>query len=118
MVFNFFSPALFCSRFRFVDSDLHHITIIPITITPITHHRSVGVLSMPDITLGQIVSIVQEEGKLTDDAALTEFAVSPLVFDTVEANSKYSNYLARQDSEMNRWRKSSAVPLPVSDSKF
>jgi len=46
-------------------------------------------------------------------AAMRAFTVPTLVYDTVEATCKYSNYLSRQEEEMARWRKGGAVALPA-----
>lgn len=46
-------------------------------------------------------------------SSMQSFDVPPLVYDTVEATCKYSNYLSRQEEEMARWRKGGAVVLPV-----
>ena len=70
------------------------------------------VLSMPDVTLEDIVSILRKVGESRDDSSLSGFDVPPLVWDTVEATSKYSNYLSRQDDEMNKWRKNGALLIP------
>lgn len=46
-------------------------------------------------------------------SAMQAFSVPLLVYDTVEATCKYSNYLSRQEEEMARWRKGGAVLLPA-----
>ena len=70
------------------------------------------VLSMPDVTLSEIVTAINTIGKRKEDELLSSFSVSPLVYDTVEATCKYMNYLERQEVEMERWRRSSSKPLP------
>jgi hypothetical protein len=46
-----------------------------------------------------------------DSKKFVPFTVSHLVFDTVEATCKYSNYLEQQEKEMIKW-KSSDVSIP------
>ena len=41
-----------------------------------------------------------------------DFAVSPLIYDTAEAEAKYHAYLSQQEGEMMRWRKSNATTIP------
>ena len=107
------------------------------------HKSAADVLSMPDVELGQVVDIIRDLGEAgvgavggeedrvdpqedllgevpaaaaapaITSAAMRGFSVSPLVYDTVEATCKYSNYLSRQEEEMARWRKGGAVVLPV-----
>jgi tRNA uridine 5-carboxymethylaminomethyl modification enzyme len=77
------------------------------------YKSAADVLSMPDVTLSQIIDIVREYGVKTGDDALANFKVDILVYDTVEAISKYINYLSRQEDEMARWRKSGAMLLPT-----
>lgn len=101
------------------------------------HKNAMEILSMPDITLTQIINIIQKKGKTVnnfskkiihstknsrfpmfligatlDDPVFKDFNVPLSVFDTVEANSKYYNYLSRQEDEMARWRKSNLIALP------
>ena len=71
------------------------------------------VLSMPDVTLDEITKIINEQGVKKGDQSLIDFKVDHLVYDTVEAISKYSNYLHRQEDEMARWKKSGAMLLPT-----
>lgn len=77
------------------------------------HKSAAEVLSMPDVTLSQIIDIVRELGVKRGDDALANFSVDHLVYDTVEAISKYINYLSRQEEEMARWKKSGAMLLPT-----
>ena len=77
------------------------------------YKSAADVLSMPDITLEEIVKVVRSVGDRNSDDALQGFTVDPLVFDTVEAIAKYANYLDRQEDEMTRWRKSGSTPLPA-----
>ncbi len=77
------------------------------------HKSAVDVLSMPDVTLTEIVQIINEVGKRDGKIELINFNAGPDVFDTVEATCKYSNYLERQEDEMSRWRKSSNMILPA-----
>lgn len=77
------------------------------------HKNAIEVLSMPDITLSQIITIIRDIGVKRGDEALSNFTVDTLVYDTVEAISKYSNYLSRQEEEMARWKKSGAMLLPT-----
>jgi len=81
------------------------------------YKTAADVLSMPDISLEQIVGVVQkwalDESDSSVDSSLANFSVPPLVYDTVEATCKYSNYLARQNDEMVRWKKGGSVLLPA-----
>lgn len=77
------------------------------------HKNAIEVLSMPDITLSQIITIINEIGVKRENEVWTNFKVDKLVYDTVEAISKYSNYLSRQEEEMARWKKSGAMLLPT-----
>eukprot|EP00981_Chlorochromonas_danica_P012946 scaffold5597_cov159-Ochromonas_danica.AAC.2 len=77
------------------------------------HKSAMDVLSMPDIKLSRIVSIVNEHGKQTNDTEFADFHVGNLVYDTVEATSKYYHYLARQEEEMERWRRNSMIEIPA-----
>eukprot|EP01038_Epipyxis_sp_PR26KG_P010098 gene10098-13574_t len=81
------------------------------------HRTALDVLSMPDVTLTQIIDIINTKGKESNNEEYANFSVPTLAFDTVEAISKYSNYLSRQSDEMERWRKNSNVPLPF-DMKY
>jgi len=82
-----------------------------------TYKTAADVLSMPDISLEQIVGVIRkwalDESDASVDASLASFSVPPLVYDTVEATCKYSNYLARQNDDMVRWKKGGSVLLPV-----
>jgi len=60
------------------------------------HKTAVEVLSMPDITLADITEVVRSLGKERGNPVWAGFEVPPLVYDTVEAIGKYSNYLSRQ----------------------
>jgi tRNA uridine 5-carboxymethylaminomethyl modification enzyme len=77
------------------------------------HKTADDVLSMPEVELEDVLKVINEVGAALGDEALASFRVSPLVFDTLEATCKYSNYLARQEDEMERWRKSGALKIPV-----
>lgn len=71
------------------------------------------VLSMADVTLQEIVELINDRGELMGNNTFSSFAVNSYVYDTVEATAKYSNYLVRQDDEMSRWKRSNAIPLPA-----
>jgi len=79
------------------------------------HKNAVEVLSMPDIGLDDIIKIVKETGSKQEpmNEEWKDFEVKNLVYDTVEAICKYSNYLSRQEDEMERWRKSASLQLPT-----
>jgi tRNA uridine 5-carboxymethylaminomethyl modification enzyme len=79
------------------------------------HKNAVEVLSMPDIGLDDIIKIVKETGSKQEpmNEEWKDFEVKNLVYDTVEAICKYSNYLSRQEDEMERWRKSASLLLPT-----
>jgi tRNA uridine 5-carboxymethylaminomethyl modification enzyme len=76
------------------------------------HKNAIEVLSMPNITLSHMIECIRDLGTKRNDPHLSQFEVSPLVFDTVEATAKYSNYLARQEDEMAKWRRSGAMIIP------
>lgn len=78
------------------------------------HKTASEVLSMPDVELSQIIEVMRRKGEERGDLQLSQFEVPSLVYDTVEANSKYSNYLVRQEDEMARWRKNNMIKLPAS----
>ena len=77
------------------------------------YKNAVEVLSMPEVTLEDIIRIVRALGAEREDPLLAAFEVDLLVYDTVEATSKYSNYLSRQEEEMARWKRSASLPLPT-----
>lgn len=80
------------------------------------------VLSMPNISLDDIVAAIQKIGKgetgLPDtiappvDEILATFTVPRAVHDTLEASAKYRNYLSRQEEEMERWKAGAFVKIP------
>ena len=76
------------------------------------HKHAVDILSMPDVTLEEVEAIVRSCGEERGDAALGAFAVESAARDTVEANSKYSNYLERQVDEMERFRRNAHILIP------
>lgn len=76
------------------------------------YKNAIEVLSMPNITLNDIIRAVKDVGEKRNDLTLQAFEVDTLVFDTIEATAKYSNYLTRQEDEMAKWRKSGNTPLP------
>lgn len=78
------------------------------------HKTADEVLSMPEVSLDQVLHVINKVGELNDQPEFSSFTVSPLVYDTLEATCKYSNYLSRQDEEMERWRKSGALKIPES----
>ncbi len=72
------------------------------------------VLSMPDINLEQIIEIIKDKGKLQSIDEYTTFTVPSLIFDTLEATCKYSQYLSRQEQEISRWKKNNiAIPNSI-----
>jgi tRNA uridine 5-carboxymethylaminomethyl modification enzyme len=92
------------------------------------------ILSLPDVTLAQMIPIMNEKGKkwletpptpkknedpevITEEQLqkwkeFSEFQVPSVVFDTVEATGKYFPYLSRQEQEMNQYRKIHAIQIP------
>jgi tRNA uridine 5-carboxymethylaminomethyl modification enzyme len=83
------------------------------------HKTAIDVLSMPDVTLSQIINIIRSKADSTVSAKSDEdknqfstFDVPLEIFDTVEANSKYYHYLARQEDEINRWKNNNLVAIP------
>ncbi|KAJ1402503.1 glucose inhibited division protein A-domain-containing protein [Ochromonadaceae sp. CCMP2298] len=75
------------------------------------HKNAVEVLSMAEVTLAEIVAIINSKGE--EGSEFASFSVPSLVYDTVEAAAKYSNYLTRQEDEMSRWKRNNALPLPA-----
>lgn len=76
------------------------------------HKSANDILSMPDVALEDVVRVIRQTGANTNQTHFADFAVSPLVQDTLEATCKYANYLERQEDEMERWRKSGAMKIP------
>ena len=83
------------------------------------HKSAADVLSMPEVTLESIIKVIRSMGQREsgesdgfDETALATFDVPKLVFDTAEAECKYSKYPERQSDEMERWRSGGAVTLP------
>lgn len=77
------------------------------------HRTALDVLSMPDIELDSIVAIMRQKGIEREESQFANFSVSPIAYETVEATSKYCNYLSRQEDEMERMRRGSLAPLPI-----
>jgi tRNA uridine 5-carboxymethylaminomethyl modification enzyme len=83
-------------------------------------------LSRPDVDLSDIEKAVwghanEDALRLIDiagekksgNAHASEVCVVPIDSrDTVEAHCKYSNYLKRQEAEMQKWRRNTAFPFP------
>ena len=76
------------------------------------HKTAADVLSMPNITLSQIITIINQLGKNNNNIELSTFNVSNLVYDTVEATCKYANYLTRQSDEMSRYKRNNFISIP------
>ena len=76
------------------------------------HKSAAEVLSMPDVTLGEVVRVINDVGVETQNPDFGSYSVGPLIFDTLEATCKYANYLSRQEEEMERWKKSGAMQIP------
>lgn len=103
------------------------------------HKTAEEVLSMAEVSLDRVVEIVRVNAAAFDTAEEStgadvpvdvdstvavgasdvvsgdeyrNFSVSPLIYDTLEAEVKYFNYLSRQETEMTRWRKNALVPIP------
>ena len=85
------------------------------------------VLSMPKVTLEEVIDAIRFLAKKQKDlesidnkdnensiSRYMNFDVPRMIYDTLEATCKYSNYLSRQDDEMKRWRKGANVPIPSS----
>lgn len=65
------------------------------------------VLRMPHVNLDMVEKVMKEKGG-------DGFVETPVFArDTVEASVKYSSYLARQDKDMESWRMSQNLPIPV-----
>ena len=76
------------------------------------HKTAADVLSMPNITLSQIITIINTLGKNNNNIELSQFNVNNLVYDTVEATCKYANYLTRQSDEMIRYKRNNFISIP------
>lgn len=76
------------------------------------YKTAIDVLSMPDMTLKEMIKIINEIGITNNDNTLSTFEVKDYVYDTVEATCKYSNYLSRQELEMSKWRKNALMNIP------
>lgn len=96
------------------------------------YKTALDILSMPDVTLQQIIDIVRATGRERLAALKMEgqevinthseevrqaeqyanFAVSPLAFETVEAEGKYCNYIGKQEDEMMKWKQNKGMPVP------
>lgn len=77
-----------------------------------TSRTAIEVLSMPDVTLPQVIRVIQNEGKRTGNTHYQHFTVDDTIFETVEATCKYSQYLTRQHDEMVKYRKNALLSLP------
>ena len=76
------------------------------------HKHAVDILSMPDVTLEEVEAVVRSTGEERGDSSLSSFVVPHAVRDTVEANGKYSNYLERQEDEMERFKRNAHIAIP------
>lgn len=77
------------------------------------YRTAMDVLAMPDVNLDEVVGVIQTVGKNRCDDVLRSFTVPPVVYETVEATSKYAKYLDRQEDEMARWKRASMITLPT-----
>lgn len=77
------------------------------------HKTAAEVLSIPDVTLSVVSDIIRKEGQFRGDATLEEFSVPDIAYDTVEATCKYHMYLSDQERDINRFRKSVGMVLPI-----
>lgn len=97
------------------------------------HKSAADILSMADVELRKVVEIIRTHARVAakdkgsagdsnvhaesedisaDEREYRDFSVSPLVYDTLEAEAKYSNYLSRQETEMARWRRNAYISIP------
>jgi tRNA uridine 5-carboxymethylaminomethyl modification enzyme len=88
------------------------------------HKTAAEMLGMVDVELSKVAGIVRlgaqvnatsGDNNQNEPAAAREFgdfSVSPLIYDTLEAEAKYASYLSRQESEMTKWRKNAYIPIP------
>ena len=76
------------------------------------HRSAMDVLAMPDISLDDVITVINKIGKNQANEELSKFQVNLNVYDTVEASCKYSKYLNRQVDEMARWKKAAFLTLP------
>lgn len=85
---------------------------------------AVEILNLPDVTLSQVTDVMKkkasewlQENDLTEEKKelykqYQDIQISPLIFDTVEAISKYHPYLSKQEDEINKYRKSQSLKIP------
>jgi tRNA uridine 5-carboxymethylaminomethyl modification enzyme len=83
-----------------------------ITLREGGYKTAVDILALPDVTLDQVVDAVRTKGKTENNEQYENFHVPTAVFDTVEAESKYANYLSRQEVEMTRWKRHNLMKIP------
>jgi tRNA uridine 5-carboxymethylaminomethyl modification enzyme len=76
------------------------------------YKTAIDVLSMPDMTLKEMINIIKEIGIRNNDSILSSFEVKDYAYHTVEATCKYSNYLSRQELEMSKWKKNTLMNIP------
>ena len=76
------------------------------------HKTAADILSYPNITLNEIVTIINQLGNENNNIEMKDFQVPVIAFDTVEATCKYYHYLTRQTDEMAKYRKNSYVTIP------
>ncbi len=76
------------------------------------YKTGVEILALPDVTLQQVIEVIRAKGKESNHPDFTHFHVPMDIFDTVEAESKYANYLSRQEVEMSRWKRNNLMKIP------
>lgn len=77
-----------------------------------SHRSASDIISIPDVTLQQVVEIINEQHQ--NNPEYQNFSIPSYIYDTVEANCKYMNYMAFQEVEIQRWRKDKLVKIPPS----
>ncbi len=70
-----------------------------------TKKSGLDVLKMPHVTLEDVEGAMEKSG---EDGRTERYAA-----DTVEATVKYSSYMDRQEKDMESWRKSQGVLIPL-----
>jgi len=66
-------------------------------------------MQMPKVTLEQVEDVM---AKYEKEKEMNNLRTADIAWDTVEALCKYKNYMARQEQEMETWRKNQNMKIP------